>query len=69
MLIEKIIGNIEDNNDTGAVFLDLAKAFNSISLDFYLSLLESISRKLKVYISLNQQFYFSNIFSQTERNA
>ena len=31
--IEKIIGNIEDNKDTGAVFLDIAKAFNSISLD------------------------------------
>ena len=34
--IEKIIGNMEDNNDTGAVFLDLAKAFNSISHDVFL---------------------------------
>ena len=34
-LIEKIIGNIEDN-DTGAVFLYLAKAFNSFSHEIFL---------------------------------
>ena len=28
--IEKIIGTMEDKNDTGAVFLDLSNAFNSI---------------------------------------
>ena len=27
--VEKIVGNKEDNNNTGAVFLDLATAFNS----------------------------------------
>ena len=32
---EKIIGDIEDN-DTGPVFLDLAKAFNSISHEIFL---------------------------------
>ena len=32
--IEKIIGNMQDN-DTGAVFLDLAKAFNSISHEIF----------------------------------
>ena len=29
--IEKIIGHMKDNHDTGAVFLDLAKASISIS--------------------------------------
>ena len=34
--IEKIIRNLENNNDTDAVFLDLAKAFNSISHEIFL---------------------------------
>ena len=63
--IEKIIGNMEDNNDTGAVFLDLAKAINSISHE----ILRSFSRKLNISTSLNQQFYFSNLFSKIEHNA
>ena len=34
--IEKIIGNMEDNNDTGAVFIDFAKAFKSNSHENFL---------------------------------
>ena len=41
--IEKIIGNMEDNNDTGAVFLDLAKAFNSISHEIFLKKAENFN--------------------------
>ena len=40
--IEKIIGILEKNNDTGAVFLDLAKAFNSISHEIFLKKAENI---------------------------
>ena len=32
---------MKDNNDTGAVFLDLAKAFNSISHEIFLKKAES----------------------------
>ena len=41
--IEKIIGNLENNNDTGAVFLDLAKAFNSISHEIFLKKAENFN--------------------------
>ena len=41
--IEKIIGNMEDNNNTGAVFLDLAKAFNSISHEILLKNAENFN--------------------------
>ena len=41
--IEKLIGNVEDNNDTGAVFLDLAKAFNSISHEIFLKKAETFN--------------------------
>ena len=34
---------MEDNNDTGAVFLDLAKAFNSISHEIFLKKAENIN--------------------------
>ena len=51
-----------DNNDTSAVFLNLAKAFNSISHEIFL-------KKAENSTSLNQQFYFSNLFSKTEHNA
>ena len=40
--IEKIIGNMQDN-DTGAVFLDLAKAFNSISHEIFLKKAENFN--------------------------
>ena len=40
--IEKIIGNMQDN-DTGAVFLDLAKAFNSISNEIFLKKAENFN--------------------------
>ena len=42
-LIEKIIGNMEDNNDTGAVFIDLAKALNSISDEIFLKEAENFN--------------------------
>ena len=41
--ILKIIRNMEDNNDTGAVFLDLAKAFNSISYEIFLEKAENFN--------------------------
>ena len=41
--LEKIIGNLEDNNDTGAVLLDLAKAFNSISHEIFLEKAKSFN--------------------------
>ena len=41
--IEKIKGNLENNNDTGAVFLDLAKAFNSISHEVFLKKAENFN--------------------------
>ena len=41
--LEKIIGNLEDNNDTGAVFLDLAKGFISISYEIFLKKAENFS--------------------------
>ena len=34
---------MEDNNDTGAVFLDLAKAFNSISHEIFLKKAENFN--------------------------
>ena len=49
---------MEDNNDTGDVFLELAKNFKLI--------LDEIFFKKN---SLNEQFYFSNVLSQIERNA
>ena len=39
--IEKSKGNMEDNNDTDALFLDLAKAFCSISHDIFLKKAEN----------------------------
>ena len=41
--IEKIIGNMEDNNDTGDVFLDLAKAFISISHEIFVKKAENFN--------------------------
>ena len=41
--IEKIIRIMEDNNDTGAVFLDLAKAFNSISHEIFFKKAENLN--------------------------
>ena len=54
--IEKIIGNMEDNNGTGAVFLDLAKAFNSISHEIFLKKAENFN------LSINN--FTSQIFSR-----
>ena len=34
---------MEDNNDTGAVFLDFAKAFNSISHEIFLKKAENFN--------------------------
>ena len=34
---------MEDNNDTGAVFLDLAKAFNSVSHEIFLKKAENFN--------------------------
>ena len=59
--IEKIIGN-KEYTDTGAVFLDLAKAFSSFSHEIFL-------KKLKISTSLNQQPFFSILFSKLEQNA
>ena len=41
--IEKIIGNKEDNNEQGAVFLDLAKTFISISHEIFLNKAENFN--------------------------
>ena len=41
--IEKLTGNMEDNNDTGAVFLDLAKAFNSVLHEIFLKKAENFN--------------------------
>ena len=41
--IEKIKGNMKDNNDTGAVFLDLARTFNSISHEIFLKKAENFN--------------------------
>ena len=41
--IDKIIGSIEDNSDTVAVFLDLAKAFSSISHEIFVKEAESFN--------------------------
>ena len=42
-LLKKIFGNLEDNNDTDAVFLDLAKAFNSNAQEILLKNLKKIN--------------------------
>ena len=49
---EKIIGNKEDN-DTGAVFLDLAKAFNSISHEIFLKKAENFNLSQSTTFLLN----------------
>ena len=41
--IEKIIENLKNNNDTDAVFLDLAKAFNSISHEIFFKKAENFN--------------------------
>ena len=50
--IEKIIGNMEDN-DTGALFLDLAKAFNSISHEIFLKKTENFNLSQSTILLLN----------------
>ena len=45
----KIIGNLEDNNDTGAVFLDLANAFNSISHEIFLKKTENFNLSINSF--------------------
>ena len=50
------MGNMEDNNGTGAVFLDLAKAFNSISHEIFLKKAENFN------LSINN--FTSQIFSR-----
>ena len=56
--IEKRIRNMDDNNNT------------EILLNFSIQLhIRPFSRKLKLFISLNPQFYFSNFFSQIEHKA
>ena len=47
--IEKIIGTMEDNNDTGAVFLDLANAFSSISQLNFLRPIRLLTDYLKAF--------------------
>ena len=59
--IEKIIGNMEDN-DTGTVFLDLAKAFNSISHEIFL-------KKAKNFNLYQSTINFSNLFSNIKHDA
>ena len=59
--IEKIKGNMEDNNNTGAVFLDLARALNSISHEIFpkkaenFSLSQSAILRLKCYLASRTQ--------------
>ena len=50
--IEKIIGNMEDNNDTGAVFLNLAKPFNSISHEIFLKKAENFNLSQSTFLIL-----------------
>ena len=45
-VIDKIVGYMEDNDDTGAVFLDLAKAFYSISHETFLKKAENANLSL-----------------------
>ena len=45
---------MEDNNDTGAVFLDLAKSFNSISHEIFLKKAKNFN--LSIYIFTSQIF-------------
>ena len=59
--IEKIIGNMEDS-DTGAVFLDPAKTFNSISHEIILKKAENFSLSQSAILLLN-------FFSKIEHNA
>ena len=63
ILLKKKIANLEDNHDTGAVFLDPAKAFNSISYEIIFNKTKNLS------LSLNQKFYSSNLFPQIKNNA
>ena len=53
--IEKIIGN-KEYTDTGAMFLDLAKAFNSFSHDIFLKKAENFN--------ISQSTTFSILFSK-----
>ena len=57
----KKIGNIEDNHNTVAVFLDLAKAFNSISHEILPKKTEKTDLAQEISISLYLQFYSSNL--------
>ena len=43
---------MEDNNDTGAVFLDLAKAFNSISHEIFLKKAENFNLSQSTFLVL-----------------
>ena len=54
--IEEIKRNMEDNNDTGAVFLDLAKAFNSISHEIFLKKAENFNLSQSTILLLKSFF-------------
>ena len=57
-LIEKILGSRDDNNDTGVVFLDLAKAFNSISHEMFSTKAENFNFFQSKILLL--QFFLAN---------
>ena len=44
---------MDDNNNTGAVFLDLVKAFNSISLEIFLKKAEDFNFSQSTIFFLN----------------
>ena len=56
--IEKILGNMEDNNDTGALFLDLAKASNSISHEILLKKAENFNLSQSIILIL--KYFLAN---------
>ena len=47
---------MEDNNDTGAVFLDLAKAFNSISHEIFLKKADNFNLSQSTFLLLKSFF-------------
>ena len=51
---EKMLGNMEDNRDTGSIFFNLAKAFNLISHEIFLKKAENFN------LSINNFTFLTN---------
>ena len=63
--IEKVMGNIEDNNNTGAGFLNLAKAFKSYSHEIFLKKSEKFNHSQSTILLLKSFFCKSNTMRET----